>query len=89
MDVEYALHGVRFRWNQEKAAANIAKHGISFERACQIFFDPFVRYQDASDKGETRAAALGADFEYRVFRCPHGGRGRPHSYHLRQESGDD
>ncbi len=71
MDVEYELRGIRFRWNQEKAAANIAKHGISFEQACQIFFDPFVRYQDASDKGETRDAALGADFEYRVLFVVH------------------
>ena len=71
MDVEYELRNIRFRWNQEKAAANIAKHGISFEQACQIFFDPFVRYQDASDKGETRDAALGADFEYRVLFVVH------------------
>ena len=41
MDVEYELRGIRFRWDQDKATGNIAKHGISFEQAAQIFFDPF------------------------------------------------
>ena len=71
MDVEYELRGIRFRWDQDKATRNIAKHGISLEQAAQIFFDPFVRYWDAADKGETRDAALGADFEYRVLFVAH------------------
>lgn len=29
MDVEYELRGIRFRWDQDKATRNIAKHGIS------------------------------------------------------------
>jgi len=32
-----------------------------------VFLDPFVRYTDASDQGEKRDAALGADFEFRVL----------------------
>ena len=29
-----------FEWNLEKAAANLQKHGVSFEEAITIFSDP-------------------------------------------------
>jgi uncharacterized DUF497 family protein len=29
-----------FEWNPEKAEANLKKHGISFEEAETVFFDP-------------------------------------------------
>lgn len=44
MDIEFELRGIRFRWNAEKARRNIEKHGVSFEQAAQVFFDPFIRY---------------------------------------------
>ncbi len=31
---------VRFEWDQEKAASNLEKHGVSFEEASSIFGDP-------------------------------------------------
>nr|WP_245781735.1 BrnT family toxin [Granulicella pectinivorans] len=40
--------GQQFIWDGDKAAANLAKHGIRFETACDVFFDPFVRQTDAS-----------------------------------------
>ena len=44
MDIEYELHGIRFRWNEEKAKLNVKNHdGVSFEQAAQVFFDPFVQ----------------------------------------------
>ena len=30
-----------FEWDEDKARANFAKHGISFEEATQIFADPY------------------------------------------------
>ena len=69
MDVEYDLRGVAFRWNSEKARSNLEKHGVAFEQAAQVFFDPFVRYVDASADGFARDGAIGADFEYRVLFC--------------------
>jgi uncharacterized DUF497 family protein len=30
-----------FEWDEEKEAANRAKHGVSFKEACEVFFDPF------------------------------------------------
>jgi uncharacterized DUF497 family protein len=38
VDIEYELRGIPFRWNADKAKRNLTKHGISFERAAEIFF---------------------------------------------------
>jgi uncharacterized DUF497 family protein len=59
MGVTYKHHGQVFEWNAAKAALNLRKHNISFEHACVVFFDPFVRLVDASDSGETREAVIG------------------------------
>lgn len=58
MRVTHRLRGVQFEWDRDKAKANLAKHAVSFEQACEVFFDPFVRLLDASDQ-EARDAALG------------------------------
>ncbi|MGO9275094.1 MAG: BrnT family toxin [Terriglobia bacterium] len=59
MDVRYLLHGQAFEWNVAKAAANLRKHRVGFEKACEVFFDPFVRLADAGGRGEAREAAIG------------------------------
>ena len=33
---------MRFEWDPEKAAANLAKHGVSFEEAATLFGDPLA-----------------------------------------------
>lgn len=33
---------MRFVWDPKKAAANLKKHGVSFEEASTIFGDPFA-----------------------------------------------
>jgi len=30
-----------FEWDEEKAAANVAKHGIRFDYAARVFLDPY------------------------------------------------
>lgn len=71
MDIEYELRGIRFRWNEDKAKLNIKNHGVSFEQAAQVFFDPFVQYLDASRNSEKREGALGCDFYLRVLFVVH------------------
>lgn len=71
MDVEYELRGIRYRWDAEKARRNIEKHGVTFEQAAQVFFDPFVRYENASENGEQRDGAVGSDFDFRVLFVVH------------------
>jgi uncharacterized DUF497 family protein len=72
MDIEYELRGIRFRWDEAKARLNIKNHdGVSFEQAAQVFFDPFVQYQDASRNNEKREGALGCDFGFRILFVVH------------------
>jgi len=59
MDIAFELRSQVFEWDPEKAAINSGKHHVSFEKACEVFFDPFVRFVDASDQGEPREAAIG------------------------------
>ena len=59
MDVAFLHLGQRFVWDAQKASTNIAKHDVSFETACQVFFDPFVTVEDASTASERRDAAIG------------------------------
>ncbi len=62
MDVRYELNGTTFIWDEEKARLNIAAHdGITFERAAEVFFDPFFRLVDATRNEEARDAVIGFD----------------------------
>ena len=40
MDITYQLQGVLFEWDENKAKINIQKHGVTFEEAAEVFFDP-------------------------------------------------
>ena len=50
-----------FQWDDQKAAANFAKHGVSFERARGVFDDPFaLEFADGrQDYGEDRFIVIG------------------------------
>jgi len=52
-------HG--FEWDNKKAAANLAKHGVSFDKAREVFKDPFAveRLDDRADYGEQRLIIIG------------------------------
>ena len=59
MDVAFVYQAQRFIWDTEKASTNLAKHGVSFETACEVFFDPLLKVEDASVSGEQRDAVTG------------------------------
>jgi len=46
----------KFDWDPAKAKQNLQKHGVSFERAAQVFLDPFAisifdeKYSDNEDR---------------------------------------
>ncbi len=49
-----------FEWDSHKAAANLAKHGVSFDDALTVFADPFGRLPDDRHSiGEVRVVLLG------------------------------
>ena len=57
--VRYCLHGVTFEWDAAKAEANFVQHGVPFELACEVFFDPFAQVVDATEPDEARDATIG------------------------------
>ncbi len=68
MDIVYRLQGVEFEWDENKAAPNIQKHGVTFEEAAEIFFDPFYQTGDASaDDKEERDFIIGYTFFQRLL----------------------
>jgi uncharacterized DUF497 family protein len=71
MDVRFLLHGQEFIWDADKAASNRAKHGVRFETAAQVFFDPFVTLVDATDEEETRNAAIGLTEDWALLFVVH------------------
>ena len=50
----------RFTWDDAKNISNQRKHGISFEEAVRVFFDPLnLSVQDRIEGGERRWQTLG------------------------------
>ena len=52
---------LRFDWNEEKALANLKKHGVSFSEATTVFGDPLSVTITAPDhsEGEERSIMVG------------------------------
>ena len=62
-----------FEWDPQKAAANVRKHGISFERAAAIFQDPeaLSLYDRPHSQSEDRWITLGMDSQGRLLVVSH------------------
>ena len=51
---------MNFSWDDNKAASNLEKHGISFDEAMLVFADPFLLMnQDRIENGEMRWQSIG------------------------------
>ena len=71
MDVIYLHRGLRFVWNSEKARSNREKHEVTFEEACEVFFDPVYMLADAMAADEERHAAIGITTKRRLLVVVH------------------
>ena len=60
---------LRFEWDSEKAAANLGKHGVSFEEASTVFGDPLGRIVDdpRHSVGERRLVLMGHSERQRLL----------------------
>jgi uncharacterized DUF497 family protein len=60
---------VGFDWDDDKAAANLAKHLVSFEEAMSVFDDPLARIHDDPDHsaGEIREIITGYSSSARLL----------------------
>jgi len=52
---------MRFEWDENKAAQNLVKHGVSFAEAVQVFDDPdaIVEFDEAHSFSEERFIIIG------------------------------
>lgn len=71
MDIRFELNGLLCVWDEGKAKRNRQKHGVDFEAACEVFFDPFLRLVEASRNEEARDAAIGRDARSRLLFVVH------------------
>ena len=64
---------MRFEWDPKKAAANLKKHGISFQEAATIFGDPLaITFQDPDhSEGEERQLTFGLSLRGRLIVVSH------------------
>jgi uncharacterized DUF497 family protein len=68
MDSYFILRGIEFVWDEDKAQTNLQKHGITFEEAAEVFFDPFYQAGDASvDPVEQRNFIIGYSSIQRIL----------------------
>lgn len=69
-----ALH---FEWDKRKAAANVKKHGVSFEEARSVFYDERAKLIDDPDhsEDEDRFVLLGLSSALRLLVVCHCYRG--------------
>lgn len=67
MDVVFKLQSDEFEWDEEKYAVNLAKHGVKFETAAEVFLDPFRQSGDASVEEENRIYIIGYAFSQKLL----------------------
>lgn len=71
MDIHFLYQSQPFVWDLEKASSNLTKHGVRFETACEVFFDPFLRIEDATVDEELRDAAIGLTEDWTLLFVVH------------------
>ncbi|MCA9924886.1 MAG: BrnT family toxin [Anaerolineales bacterium] len=67
MDVVYYLQGHAFEWDSNKARTNQEKHGVTFEEAAEVFFDPFYQVGDAVRNNDQRDFIIGYSLSERML----------------------
>ena len=71
------MSSLQFEWDDRKAAANLKKHGVSFEEARSVFLDDRARLIDDPDHSddEDRFVLLGLGTSLRLLLVCHCYRG--------------
>jgi uncharacterized DUF497 family protein len=68
---------MRFEWDSAKAARNLRKHGVSFDEAVSVFYDPLAATGGDPDhsEDEERFVTFGISSAGRLGCISHGTRG--------------
>lgn len=69
---------MKFEWDPEKAKKNYKKHGVHFEEASLVFYDPLSATFDDPDhsQGEHRLITIGFSSHGRLLVVSHTERGK-------------
>lgn len=69
---------MQFEWDRAKAHRNLRKHGVSFDDATGVFYDPLSATFDDPDHsaGEPRFVTIGYSARGRLLVVVHTGRGK-------------
>ena len=68
---------MQFEWDREKGKRNLRKHGVSFDEAVTVFYDPLSATFDDSDHSveEQRLITVGSSSRGRLLVVSHTERG--------------
>ena len=68
---------MQFEWDPKKAKQNFKKHGVSFDEAVTVFYDPLSATFDDPDHsvGERRLVTVGFSSQGRLLVVAHAERG--------------
>lgn len=68
---------MQFEWDRSKAQKNLKKHGVSFDEAVAVFYDPLSATFDDPDHsvGEPRFITIDYSARARLLVVAHTGRG--------------
>ena len=71
---------MQFEWDRDKAVSNRIKHGVSFDEAVTVFYDPLAATFGDPDHSvaEDRLITVGYSAQGRVLVVCHTERGDPH-----------
>ena len=69
---------MQFEWDPKKAKVNLKKHGVSFDEAVTVFYDPLSATFDDPDHsvGEERYVTIGFSSRNRLLVIAHAERGK-------------
>ena len=58
---------IDFEWDDRKAESNVGKHAVTFNEACESFYDPYARVIDDPDHSgdEERFILIGMSMSVR------------------------
>lgn len=69
---------MQFEWDREKAKRNLRKHGVSFDEAVTVFYDPLsATFDDPNHSvGERRFITVGNSVHGKLLAVSHTDRGK-------------
>jgi uncharacterized DUF497 family protein len=68
MEIVQRLKDIDFIWDGSKGKRNLVKHGVTFEDACEVFFDPFIHFLRLEiEGGEERQTSVGMTKSWRLL----------------------